>query len=126
MFLPGPASLHGGNCPAVAECRPQWSNRGGDYPSRLGARRTTLGGEGPRGQDRGFAPMRVAINLSARQLTRYDLVRAVEQALSDAKLPAECLELELTESMVMADPESVIGILAQLKALGIEDTLFDD
>ena len=76
-------------------------------------------------QDRGFAPMRVAINLSARQLTRYDLVRAVEQALSDAKLPAECLELELTESMVMADPESVIGILAQLKALGIQLSIDD-
>jgi diguanylate cyclase (GGDEF)-like protein/PAS domain S-box-containing protein len=76
-------------------------------------------------QDRGFPPMRVAINLSARQLTRYDLVRAVEQALSAANLPAHCLELELTESMVMDDPESVIAILAQLQALGIQLSIDD-
>jgi len=76
-------------------------------------------------QDRGFPPMRIAINLSARQLTRYDLVRAVEQALSAAKLPAHCLELELTESMVMDDPESVIAILAQLQALGIQLSIDD-
>ncbi len=76
-------------------------------------------------QDRGFAPMRVAINLSVRQLTRYDLVRAVEQALNAAKLPAHCLELELTESMVMDDPESVIAILEQLQALGIQLSIDD-
>lgn len=76
-------------------------------------------------QQRGLPAMRVAINLSARQLTRYDLVRAVEQALSDAQLPAECLELELTESMVMGDPEGVIAVLGQLKALGIQLSIDD-
>ena len=76
-------------------------------------------------QDRGIAPMRVAINLSARQLTRYDLVRAVEQALSEARLSAQCLELELTESMVMEDPESVIAILTQLQGLGIQLSIDD-
>jgi diguanylate cyclase (GGDEF)-like protein/PAS domain S-box-containing protein len=75
--------------------------------------------------DRGFSPMRVAINLSARQLTRYDLLRAVKQALSDARLPAECLELELTESMMMSDPEAVIGTLAQLQELGIQLSIDD-
>ncbi len=76
-------------------------------------------------QDRGLPAMRVAINLSARQLTRYDLVRAVEQALSDAKLAAEYLELELTESMVMHDPEGVIAMLGQLKDLGIRLSIDD-
>ncbi len=76
-------------------------------------------------QERGLPAMRVAINLSARQLMRYDLVRAVRQALEDAQLPAHCLELELTESMVMHDPESVITILAQLKALGIQLSIDD-
>ena len=70
-------------------------------------------------QDRGLPAMRVAVNLSARQLTRYDLVRAVEQALRDAGLAAEFFEFELTESMVMHDPESVIATLEQLKALGV-------
>jgi EAL domain-containing protein (putative c-di-GMP-specific phosphodiesterase class I) len=76
-------------------------------------------------QERGLPLMRVAINLSARQLTRYDLVRAVEQALGDTGLPAECLELELTESMVMHDPEGVIAILGQLKALGVQLSIDD-
>ena len=76
-------------------------------------------------QERGLPPMRVAINLSARQLTRYDLVRAVEQALQHAELSAEYLELELTESMVMHDPEGVIATLAQLQALGIQLSIDD-
>ena len=76
-------------------------------------------------QDRGLPPMRVAINLSARQLTRYDLVRAVEQALRDAGLSAEFLELELTESMVMHDPETVIATLEQLEALGVQLSIDD-
>ena len=76
-------------------------------------------------QDRGLPVMRVAINLSARQLTRYDLVRAVEQALHDSGMSAESLELELTESMVMHDPEGVIATLEQLKALGVELSIDD-
>ena len=76
-------------------------------------------------QERGLPPMRVAINLSARQLTRYDLMRAVEQALQHAELSAEYLELELTESMVMHDPEGVIATLAQLQALGIQLSIDD-
>ena len=76
-------------------------------------------------QERGLPPMRVAINLSARHLTRYDLVRAVEQALQHAELSAEYLELELTESMVMHDPEGVIATLAQLQALGIQLSIDD-
>jgi EAL domain-containing protein (putative c-di-GMP-specific phosphodiesterase class I) len=69
--------------------------------------------------NRGLPLMRVAVNLSARQLTRYELVRAVEQALRDADLAAEFLELELTESMVMHDPEAGIATLEELKVLGV-------
>jgi diguanylate cyclase (GGDEF)-like protein/PAS domain S-box-containing protein len=76
-------------------------------------------------RDRGLPEMRVAINLSARQLIRYDLVRAVTQALQETRLPAYCLELELTESMVMHDPENVNSILTQLKALGIQLSIDD-
>ncbi len=76
-------------------------------------------------QDRGLPPMRVAINLSARQLTRYDLVRAVEEALRDTALPAQYLELELTESMVMHGPEDVIEVLQQLDALGVRLSIDD-
>ena len=70
-------------------------------------------------QDRKLPAMPVAINLSARQLVRYDLVSAVEQALHDTGLPAEYLELELTESMVMHNPEDVIKILERLETIGV-------
>ena len=76
-------------------------------------------------QDRGLPAMPVAINLSARQLVRYDLVRAVDQALHDAGLPAEFLELELTESMVMHEPENVIATLQQLRVLGVRLSIDD-
>ena len=75
--------------------------------------------------ERGFPALRVAINLSARQLTHYDIVRAVAQVLRDTELPPECLELELTESMVMNEPEKVIGTLGQLRALGIQLSIDD-
>ncbi len=75
--------------------------------------------------ERGLPPMRVAINLSARQLTRYDIVRAVGQILAESQLPPECLELELTESMVMNEPEKVSGTLEQLQALGIQLAIDD-
>jgi diguanylate cyclase (GGDEF)-like protein/PAS domain S-box-containing protein len=76
-------------------------------------------------QDQGLPVMRVAINLSARQLMRNDLVRTVEQALRDTGLAAEYLELELTESMVMHGPENVIATLEQLEALGVELSIDD-
>ena len=76
-------------------------------------------------QARGLPPMRVTINLSARQLMRNELLRTVEQALCDADLCAEYLELELTESMVMHDPEVVIAMLNQLRALGIQLSIDD-
>ena len=76
-------------------------------------------------QVRGLPPMRVAINLSARQLQRYDLLRAIEQAVSDSGLDAQYVELELTESMVMNDTENVIAMLQQLKALGVQLSIDD-
>jgi EAL domain-containing protein (putative c-di-GMP-specific phosphodiesterase class I) len=76
-------------------------------------------------QDRGLPPMRVAINLSARQLMRNDLVRTVEQVLRDTGLSARYLELELTESMVMHGPENVIAVLEQLQALGLQLSIDD-
>ncbi len=76
-------------------------------------------------QERGLRAMRVAINLSARQLMRGDLVRTVEQALRDTGLQPEWLELELTESMVMHGPENVIATLEQLDALGVQLSIDD-
>ena len=76
-------------------------------------------------QKRGLPPLQVAVNLSARQLIRSELLRAVEQALRDTGMAAECLELELTESMMMDEPEAVIAMLVQLEALGVRLSIDD-
>lgn len=67
----------------------------------------------------------VAVNLSARQLDPAQLLRTVSAALADSGLAPACLELELTETAVMADCASAIGILNELKALGVRLSLDD-
>ncbi|MBI2711058.1 MAG: EAL domain-containing protein [Actinobacteria bacterium] len=64
------------------------------------------------------ADLRVSVNVSARQLARPDLVEVVQRALSIVQLPASALELEITETVVMANPERAIAMLERLKALG--------
>lgn len=69
--------------------------------------------------DRGFGRQSVAVNLSVRQLDNGDLVAAVREALAVSGLPADCLELELTESALMRNVEQGIAILAELRQLGV-------
>jgi diguanylate cyclase (GGDEF)-like protein len=63
--------------------------------------------------------VRVAVNLSARQFRNQRLARDVRKCLSDAALDPRLLELELTESMVMQNPEDTAAMLRELKAMGI-------
>lgn len=76
-------------------------------------------------QAAGLAPARMAVNVSARQLHQSDLPRAVERALAETGLDPAHLELELTESMIMREPERVVGVLRELKALGVVIALDD-
>jgi len=73
----------------------------------------------------GLTPLRVAVNLSARQFRQNQLAERVEAALREADLPAQYLELELTESAVMYDPEASAQILRQLSRLGIQLSIDD-
>lgn len=61
----------------------------------------------------------VAVNLSVKQLSLRNLTGLVQQALDDAGLPADALELEVTESMVMRDVTSAVATLARLKQIGV-------
>lgn len=70
-------------------------------------------------QDAGFAPLRVAVNLSARQFRMHNLVAMVRSALTDSGLAAQCLELEITESIAMDHIEETIAKLDELKAMGV-------
>jgi diguanylate cyclase (GGDEF)-like protein len=74
-------------------------------------------------QGMGVAP--VAINLSARQLQQADLAGAVERIVQGAGVDPALLEFELTESMLMANPEAAVEILTRIKALGIRLSVDD-
>ncbi len=67
----------------------------------------------------------VAVNVSAVQLTRGDLIASVRAALAESGIEPGQLELEITESFVMADPEAAIGLLTELKELGVRIAIDD-
>jgi diguanylate cyclase (GGDEF)-like protein len=69
--------------------------------------------------DAGLKPMRLAVNVSARQLRRRDFCETVANALTVSGLPAELLELEITESSVMENPQEAILILERLGRMGV-------
>jgi diguanylate cyclase (GGDEF)-like protein len=70
-------------------------------------------------QDDGIPPLRVSVNVSASQFREGDLVDCIRRALDEAGLQARYLEVEVTESAVMSDPEQSIAILRQLSAMGV-------
>ncbi|WP_237750927.1 putative bifunctional diguanylate cyclase/phosphodiesterase [Gallaecimonas xiamenensis] len=67
----------------------------------------------------------VAVNLSAIQLNQHDLVRMVQKILNETGLAPQFLELELTESAVMQNPERARAILQELRDLGVAISIDD-
>ena len=67
----------------------------------------------------------VAVNVSPRNLLDPNLLTGVLSALQAGDLPAEALELEITETAVMTDPEAACGMLLQLRALGVRVSVDD-
>ena len=67
----------------------------------------------------GWPELRVAVNLSAAQFRQQDLLTQVETALAAANLPADALELEVTESILMIDAEGTAKMLNALNAMGV-------
>lgn len=76
-------------------------------------------------QDAGFKNMKVAVNLSARQFDQPDLIQTITRALDNARLDPKCLELEITESTIMKNPEDASTILGKLKSMGVEISIDD-
>lgn len=70
-------------------------------------------------------PVRVAINLSPQQLRQHNLVDQVRAALVRHQVPARWLELEVTESQAMLDPEHACRVLGELAELGVGLALDD-
>jgi diguanylate cyclase (GGDEF)-like protein/PAS domain S-box-containing protein len=73
----------------------------------------------------GLPEMAVAVNLSAVQFRRGDLERSVVHALSYSGLDPALLELELTESLLLDDTDTVIAALRRLKSLGVRLSIDD-
>ncbi|HYT86766.1 MAG TPA: EAL domain-containing protein [Burkholderiales bacterium] len=75
--------------------------------------------------DAGFASLRLAVNVSAQQFRSAGFVEAVGRALRSAELEPACLELELTESVLVENREEAADILKRLKALGVQIAVDD-
>ncbi|CAG1002341.1 partial putative signaling protein, partial [Rhodocyclaceae bacterium] len=76
-------------------------------------------------QDAGLSPVTVAVNLSARQFTAQDVVHMAGTILAETGLAPNYLELELTESAVMADADAFIHATERLKGLSITLSIDD-
>jgi len=75
--------------------------------------------------DQGLPSLRVSVNLSARQFNHEHLLQDVERVLKETGLDGNFLELEITESMVMSDPERAVKLLHKLKKMGISISIDD-
>ncbi len=73
----------------------------------------------------GFPQVRVAVNLSNRQFSRDDLVEKITTVLAGSGMDGRFLELELTESAVMQDPQQAVCLLQQLRELGVRIAVDD-
>ncbi|HET7525731.1 MAG TPA: EAL domain-containing protein, partial [Burkholderiaceae bacterium] len=73
----------------------------------------------------GLPRVSMAVNLSARQFATDSLVDDVEAALRESGMPAELLELEITEGMVIANPERALRVLSSIKAMGVRLAIDD-
>ncbi|NYE62386.1 diguanylate cyclase (GGDEF)-like protein/PAS domain S-box-containing protein [Duganella sp. 1224] len=76
-------------------------------------------------QQAGLPPLRVAVNLSARQFRDQGLHDEVRSALADSGLDPQYLELELTESLMMHNVDDAVAVITELKQLGIALSIDD-
>ncbi len=75
--------------------------------------------------EEGYPSIKVAVNLSAKQLNQSDFVENVKNILVETGLKPENLELEITESAIMKNPDTVIQMLKEMKKLGVSLSIDD-
>jgi diguanylate cyclase len=76
-------------------------------------------------QKRGFEPMSIAVNLSNRQFEQPNLLEIIIRTLKEIDMATKYVELEITESTLMKNPDSAISILNELKDIGITISIDD-
>jgi diguanylate cyclase (GGDEF)-like protein len=70
--------------------------------------------------DAGLPPMPMAVNISAIEFRSEDFVESIRAVLKETRLDPQCLELELTESVLMKHAESTVSMLQALKSIGVQ------
>jgi diguanylate cyclase (GGDEF)-like protein/PAS domain S-box-containing protein len=75
--------------------------------------------------EEGQAPLYMCVNLSVKQLQHSDVIADVRDALADSGLQPGLLTLEITESMLIDDPEIAVVKLEELRALGVRIAMDD-
>ena len=73
----------------------------------------------------GWAPLRIAVNLTPEQFTHRNLVATVESALRRSGMSADRLELEITEGVLIKDTERTLAVLNTLKKMGVRIAMDD-
>jgi diguanylate cyclase (GGDEF)-like protein/PAS domain S-box-containing protein len=76
-------------------------------------------------RDEGYAELRVAVNISPRQFEQPDFTASVKRILLETGLPPQCLELEITESTAMKDPDHSLAVMQELRAHGVRIAIDD-
>lgn len=75
--------------------------------------------------DRGLPAMTVSVNLSAVQFTQHDLSDRIRRVLEETRVPAELLQLELTEAVAMKSPEMAAQRIEELARFGVRFAIDD-
>lgn len=70
-------------------------------------------------------PLSVAVNVSSRQFDQQNLTKIVSDALRETDIAPSCLDLEITESTLMKNPEKAIRTITELKSMGIRISIDD-
>jgi EAL domain-containing protein (putative c-di-GMP-specific phosphodiesterase class I) len=76
-------------------------------------------------QDEGFSQLQVSVNLSPRQFSQTNLLEVITGIINETGIDPNCLECEITESLIMQNTEEAIRILSELKKLGVKISIDD-
>ena len=76
-------------------------------------------------RDQGLPPIAMAVNLSLHQFLLTDIVGCTRKALETSGLPAQALELEITESALADRPDEALNVMRNLKSLGLRLAIDD-
>lgn len=81
--------------------------------------------EAARWQREGIGSFTVSVNISAHQFEQKNMLQIIEDALNSSGLPAELLELEITESVMLKDPDKTLQLLNVLRMRGVHVAIDD-